>query len=101
MSRLLSYAGIRKNCLIRYAVVSLIFSIHNIVECCFCLFPGIAHCYLTMQVPFWISQFFADGFGVPIPARELFWSLIFTLLIPLVLGKVPSLPLFQVILPVV
>ncbi|GMY15825.1 probable sodium/metabolite cotransporter BASS4, chloroplastic isoform X1 [Fagus crenata] len=41
-----------------------------------------------LTVPFWISKFFADGFGVPIPTRELFWSLILTLLIPLVLGKV-------------
>ncbi|KAM3692870.1 hypothetical protein ACB098_08G119800 [Castanea mollissima] len=40
------------------------------------------------QVPFWISKFFADDFGVPIPTRELFWSLILTLLIPLILGKV-------------
>ncbi|KAM3692869.1 hypothetical protein ACB098_08G119800 [Castanea mollissima] len=41
------------------------------------------------QVPFWISKFFADDFGVPIPTRELFWSLILTLLIPLILGKTP------------
>ncbi|KAL4611686.1 hypothetical protein ACB092_08G143600 [Castanea dentata] len=43
-----------------------------------------------LTVPFWISKFFADDFGVPIPTRELFWSLILTLLIPLILGKVPS-----------
>ncbi|KAM3692865.1 hypothetical protein ACB098_08G119800 [Castanea mollissima] len=41
-----------------------------------------------LTVPFWISKFFADDFGVPIPTRELFWSLILTLLIPLILGKV-------------
>ena len=45
---------------------------------------------LAIQVPFWISKFFTDDFGVPIPTRELFWSLILTLLIPLILGKVPS-----------
>ncbi|KAM4084291.1 hypothetical protein ACJW30_08G121800 [Castanea mollissima] len=42
-----------------------------------------------LTVPFWISKFFADDFGVPIPTRELFWSLILTLLIPLILGKTP------------
>ncbi|KAK7845637.1 putative sodium/metabolite cotransporter bass4 [Quercus suber] len=41
-----------------------------------------------LTVPFWISKFFTDDFGVPIPTRELFWSLILTLLIPLILGKV-------------
>lgn len=41
-----------------------------------------------LTVPFWISKFFTDDFGVPIPTRELFGSLILTLLIPLILGKV-------------
>ncbi|XP_050280672.1 probable sodium/metabolite cotransporter BASS4, chloroplastic isoform X3 [Quercus robur] len=41
-----------------------------------------------LTVPFWISKFFTDDFGVAIPTRELFWSLILTLLIPLILGKV-------------
>ncbi|KAL3752334.1 hypothetical protein ACJRO7_013051 [Eucalyptus globulus] len=42
----------------------------------------------TAAVPFWVSKFFADGFGVSIPTEKLFWSLMYTLLAPLVLGKV-------------
>ncbi|KAF3947179.1 hypothetical protein CMV_026654 [Castanea mollissima] len=42
---------------------------------------------ISLHVPFWVSKFFTDDFGVPIPTRELFWSLILTLLIPLILGK--------------
>ncbi|EEF38515.1 bile acid:sodium symporter, putative [Ricinus communis] len=42
----------------------------------------------VLTVPFWVSKFLADGFGVSIPTKNLFWSLIFTLLVPLVLGKV-------------
>ncbi|CBI28336.3 hypothetical protein VitviT2T_009080 [Vitis vinifera] len=39
-------------------------------------------------VPFWISRFLANDFGASIPTEKLLWSLIFTLLVPLVLGKV-------------
>ncbi|KAF8020335.1 hypothetical protein BT93_G0900 [Corymbia citriodora subsp. variegata] len=42
----------------------------------------------TVAVPFWVSKFFAAGFGVSIPTEKLFWSLMCTLLAPLVLGKV-------------
>ncbi|KAJ9699496.1 hypothetical protein PVL29_008199 [Vitis rotundifolia] len=38
-------------------------------------------------VPFWISRFLANDFGASIPTEKLLWSLIFTLLVPLVLGK--------------
>ncbi|KAG7947576.1 hypothetical protein I3843_14G102000 [Carya illinoinensis] len=48
----------------------------------------ISNLLAILTVPFWISNVFADGFGVSIPTGELFWSLIFTLLVPLVLGKV-------------
>lgn len=74
-------------------------SIHNIIEYHFRGIPFFLMPFpwntmlmvcLAIQVPFWISKFFADDFGVPIPTRELFWSLILTLLIPLILGKVPS-----------
>ncbi|KAG6629667.1 hypothetical protein CIPAW_14G101100 [Carya illinoinensis] len=47
----------------------------------------ISNLLAILAVPFWISNVFADGFGVSIPTRELFWSLIFTLLFPLILGK--------------
>lgn len=39
-------------------------------------------------VPFWISRFLANDFGASIPTEKLLWSLTFTLLVPLVLGKV-------------
>ncbi|XP_065869371.1 probable sodium/metabolite cotransporter BASS4, chloroplastic isoform X2 [Euphorbia lathyris] len=42
----------------------------------------------VLTVPFWISILLADGFGVSIPTAKLFWSLISTLLVPLILGKV-------------
>ncbi|XP_056165244.1 probable sodium/metabolite cotransporter BASS4, chloroplastic [Syzygium oleosum] len=42
---------------------------------------------LIFYVPFWVSKFFADGFGVSIPTEKLFWSLMYTLLAPSVLGK--------------
>ena len=92
MWSLLSLADIHRNYLIRYTVVSLIFfcSQHCCVSVLSFSWNSMLMVCLTIQVPFWISKFFADGFGVPIPTRELFWSLIFTLLIPLVLGKVPS-----------
>ncbi|KAG6629669.1 probable sodium/metabolite cotransporter BASS4, chloroplastic isoform X2 [Carya illinoinensis] len=48
----------------------------------------ISNLLAILTVPFWISNVFADGFGASIPTGELFWSLIFTLLVPLVLGKV-------------
>ncbi|KAL6223574.1 hypothetical protein ACLB2K_006959 [Fragaria x ananassa] len=40
-------------------------------------------------VPFSISKFIADGVGVSVPTKQLFKSLVLTLLIPLILGKVP------------
>ncbi|CAN6562183.1 unnamed protein product [Malus baccata var. baccata] len=39
-------------------------------------------------VPFSISKFIADGVGVSIPTKQLFKSLVLTLLIPLILGKI-------------
>lgn len=39
-------------------------------------------------VPFSISRFIAAGIGVSVPTKELFRSLVITLLIPLILGKI-------------
>lgn len=39
-------------------------------------------------VPFSISKFIADGVGVSVPTKQLLRSLVVTLLIPLILGKV-------------
>lgn len=39
-------------------------------------------------VPFSISNFIADGVGVSVPTKQLFQSLVLTLLVPLILGKV-------------
>lgn len=39
-------------------------------------------------MPFSISKFIADGVGVTVPTKQLFKSLVLTLLIPLILGKV-------------
>ncbi|XP_050113494.1 probable sodium/metabolite cotransporter BASS4, chloroplastic isoform X5 [Malus sylvestris] len=41
-----------------------------------------------LVVPFSISKFVADGFGVSVPTKQLFKSLVLTLLIPLILGNV-------------
>ncbi|XP_027163949.1 probable sodium/metabolite cotransporter BASS4, chloroplastic isoform X2 [Coffea eugenioides] len=40
-------------------------------------------------IPFSISKFIASGVGVSVPTEQLFRSLILTLLVPLILGKVP------------
>ncbi|PKI53679.1 hypothetical protein CRG98_025920 [Punica granatum] len=42
----------------------------------------------TIAVPFWISNSFAEGLGVSIPTGQLFWNLICTILVPLILAKV-------------
>lgn len=39
-------------------------------------------------VPFSLSKFIAGGVGVVIPTKQLFKSLVITLLVPLILGKV-------------
>ncbi|KAM5550662.1 putative sodium/metabolite cotransporter BASS4, chloroplastic [Rosa sericea] len=39
-------------------------------------------------VPFSVSKFIADGAGLSVPTKQLFKSLILTLLIPLILGKI-------------
>ncbi|KAL9228570.1 hypothetical protein vseg_004134 [Gypsophila vaccaria] len=39
-------------------------------------------------VPLWITKFVADGFGLTIPTWPLFQSLLLTLIVPLILGKV-------------
>ncbi|XP_038997999.1 probable sodium/metabolite cotransporter BASS4, chloroplastic [Hibiscus syriacus] len=39
-------------------------------------------------IPFSISKFIADGVGVHVPTAELLRSLLLTLLLPLILGKV-------------
>ncbi|CAK7325247.1 unnamed protein product [Dovyalis caffra] len=44
--------------------------------------------YVTSQVPFSISRFIAAGVGVSVPTKQLLRSLVITLLIPLILGKV-------------
>ncbi|KAI6669299.1 hypothetical protein NL676_004184 [Syzygium grande] len=41
-----------------------------------------------LLVPFSISKFIADGVGVTVPTKQLFKSLVLTLLIPLILGKI-------------
>ncbi|XP_062173401.1 probable sodium/metabolite cotransporter BASS4, chloroplastic [Alnus glutinosa] len=41
-----------------------------------------------LMVPFSISKFIADGVGVSVPTKQLFRSLVLTLLVPLILGKV-------------
>ncbi|XP_021716385.1 probable sodium/metabolite cotransporter BASS4, chloroplastic [Chenopodium quinoa] len=41
-----------------------------------------------LTVPLWITKLFADGFGVTIPTWQLFQSLLVTLIVPLILGKV-------------
>ncbi|KDO47068.1 hypothetical protein CISIN_1g023071mg [Citrus sinensis] len=41
-----------------------------------------------MIVPFSISKFIAAGVGISVPTKQLFKSLVLTLLIPLILGKV-------------
>lgn len=41
-----------------------------------------------LVVPFSISKFVASGVGISIPTKQLFRSLVITLLIPLILGKV-------------
>lgn len=45
-------------------------------------------------VPFSISRFIAAGIGVSVPTKELFRSMVITLLIPLILGKVNFLIVF-------
>ncbi|KAL6989335.1 putative sodium/metabolite cotransporter bass4, chloroplastic [Sarracenia purpurea var. burkii] len=39
-------------------------------------------------VPFSLSMFIADGIGVSVPTKQLFKSLVLTLLVPLLVGKV-------------
>ncbi|KAL6289297.1 hypothetical protein ACE6H2_006807 [Prunus campanulata] len=39
-------------------------------------------------VPFSISKYVADGVGVSVPTKQLFKSLVLTLLVPLILGKI-------------
>ncbi|KAK4593369.1 hypothetical protein RGQ29_017467 [Quercus rubra] len=39
-------------------------------------------------IPFSISKFIADGVGVSVPTEQLFRSLVLTLLVPLIMGKV-------------
>ncbi|KAI3987136.1 hypothetical protein MKX01_036926 [Papaver californicum] len=41
-----------------------------------------------LTVPLSISKFIADGVGVSVPTKQLFRSLVLTLVVPLVLGKV-------------
>jgi sodium/bile acid cotransporter 7 len=50
--------------------------------------------FTTSQVPFSISRFIAAGIGVSVPTKELFRSMVITLLIPLILGKVNLLIVF-------
>ncbi|CAN7039549.1 unnamed protein product, partial [Brassica rapa subsp. trilocularis] len=41
-----------------------------------------------LSIPFWVSRYIAGGVGVSFPTDQLFRSLIVTLLIPLIIGKV-------------
>ncbi|XP_033141063.1 probable sodium/metabolite cotransporter BASS4, chloroplastic [Brassica rapa] len=41
-----------------------------------------------LTIPFWVSRYIAGGVGVSFPTDQLFRSLIVTLLIPLIIGKV-------------
>lgn len=43
---------------------------------------------LFYQIPFWVSRYIAGGVGVSFPTDQLFKSLIVTLLVPLIIGKV-------------
>lgn len=43
---------------------------------------------ISYQIPFWVSRYVAGGVGISFPTDQLFRSLIVTLLIPLVIGKV-------------
>ncbi|TKY53490.1 sodium/metabolite cotransporter BASS4 [Spatholobus suberectus] len=42
-----------------------------------------------LTIPLSITKFVADGVGVTLPTKQLFKSLVLTILIPLILGKVP------------
>ncbi|KAL6129620.1 hypothetical protein ACLB2K_072970 [Fragaria x ananassa] len=55
----------------------------------FCCMPTTLSSGVALtQVPFSISKFIADGVGVSVPTKQLFKSLVLTLLIPLILGKI-------------
>ncbi|XP_019096640.1 PREDICTED: nucleolar protein 56-like isoform X2 [Camelina sativa] len=41
-----------------------------------------------LKIPFWVSRYIAGGVGVSFPTEQLFRSLVVTLLIPLIIGKV-------------
>ncbi|XP_010504503.1 PREDICTED: probable sodium/metabolite cotransporter BASS4, chloroplastic isoform X2 [Camelina sativa] len=41
-----------------------------------------------LSIPFWVSRYIAGGVGVSFPTEQLFRSLVVTLLIPLIIGKV-------------
>lgn len=43
---------------------------------------------IALQIPFSISKFIAAGVGVSVPSEQLLRSLVLTLLVPLILGKV-------------
>lgn len=68
-----------------YALVTLLHRMHLLQF--FLLTPVL---YFWPQVPFSISRFIASGVGVSVPTEQLFRSLVLTLLIPLILGKVIS-----------
>ncbi|KAJ8440764.1 hypothetical protein Cgig2_005495 [Carnegiea gigantea] len=55
----------------------------------FCCMPTTLSSGVSLtQVPFSISKLVASGVGISIPTKQLFRSLVITLLIPLILGKV-------------
>ncbi|OVA03572.1 putative sodium bile acid cotransporter [Macleaya cordata] len=47
----------------------------------------ISNLFGILTVPFSLSKFIADGVGVSVPTKQLFQSLVITLVVPLVLGK--------------
>lgn len=54
----------------------------------FCNHVLMSYDAFLFQVPFSISKFIAYGVGVSVPTKQLLKSLVLTLLIPLILGKV-------------
>ncbi|CAM8895636.1 unnamed protein product [Rhodiola kirilowii] len=48
----------------------------------------VSNLFGILTVPFWVSNLLATGVGASVPTKELFWSLVATLLLPLILGKV-------------
>ncbi|KAG7561056.1 putative sodium bile acid cotransporter [Arabidopsis thaliana x Arabidopsis arenosa] len=57
-------------------------------QCCSCSVTVASNLLGILTIPFWVSRYIAGGVGVSFPTDQLFRSLIVTLLIPLIIGKV-------------